>query len=196
MKSKDWLNRQKRDFYVKKAKKQGYLSRAAYKLIEINNKFKIIEHSNKLLEFGAAPGGWSQVALDINPKINITAVDLLDLKINHPNIKFFKEDYLKFDYSEKENYYDLILSDIAPNTTGHQSTDHLRIANMLFDIIELLDKVLINEGSFVAKIWQGKEERDLINLLKDKFNEVSYFKPESSRKDSVEIFIIAKNFNL
>ena len=194
MKSKDWLNRQKRDFYVKKAKKQGYLSRAAYKLIEINNKFKIIEHSNKLLEFGAAPGGWSQVALDINPKINITAIDLLDLKINHPNIKFFKEDYLKFDYSEKENYYDLILSDIAPNTTGHQSTDHLRITNMLFDIIELLDKVLINQGSFAAKIWKGSEEKDLVNKIKKRFELVSYFKPDSSRKDSSEIFIIARNF--
>ena len=194
MKSKDWLNRQKRDFYVKKAKKQGYLSRAAYKLIEINNKFKIIEHSNKLLEFGAAPGGWSQVALDINPKINITAIDLLDLKINHPNIKFFKEDYLKFDYSEKENYYDLILSDIAPNTTGHQSTDHLRITNMLFDIIELLNKILINEGTFVAKIWKGSEEKDLVNKIKKKFELVSYFKPESSRKDSAEIFIVARNF--
>ena len=194
MKSKDWLNRQKRDFYVKKAKKQGYLSRAAYKLIEINNKFKIIEHSNKLLEFGAAPGGWSQVALDINPKVNITAIDLLDLKINHPNIKFFKEDYLKFDYSEKENYYDLILSDIAPNTTGHQSTDHLRITNMLFDIIELLDKVLINQGSFAAKIWKGSEEKDLVNKIKKKFELVSYFKPDSSRKDSAEIFIVARNF--
>ena len=194
MKSKDWLNRQKRDFYVKKAKKQGYLSRAAYKLIEINNKFKIIEHSNKLLEFGAAPGGWSQVALDINPKINITAIDLLDLKINHPNIKFFKEDYLKFDYSEKENFYDLILSDIAPNTTGHQSTDHLRITNMLFDIIELLDKVLINKGSFAAKIWKGSEEKDLVNKIKKKFELVSYFKPDSSRKDSAEIFIVARNF--
>ena len=194
MKSKDWLNRQKRDFYVKKAKKQGYLSRAAYKLIEINNKFKIIEHSNKLLEFGAAPGGWSQVALDINPKINITAIDLLDLKINHPNIKFFKEDYLKFDYSEKENYYDLILSDIAPNTTGHQSTDHLRITNMLFDIIEILDKVLINEGSFAAKIWKGSEEKDLVNKIKKRFELVSYFKPDSSRKDSAEIFIVARNF--
>ena len=194
MKSKDWLNRQKRDFYVKKAKKQGYLSRAAYKLIEINNKFKIIEHSNKLLEFGAAPGGWSQVALDINPKINITAIDLLDLKINHPNIKFFKDDYLKFDYSEKENYYDLILSDIAPNTTGHQSTDHLRITNMLFDIIEILDKVLINEGSFAAKIWKGSEEKDLVNKIKKKFELVSYFKPDSSRKDSAEIFIVARNF--
>ena len=194
MKSKDWLNRQKKDFYIKKAKKEGYLSRAAYKLIEINNKFKIIEHSNKLLEFGAAPGGWSQVALDINPKINITAIDLLDLKINHPNIKFFKEDYLKFDYSEKENYYDLILSDIAPNTTGHQSTDHLRITNMLFDIIELLDKVLINEGSFAAKIWKGSEEKDLVNKIKKKFELVSYFKPDSSRKDSAEIFIVARNF--
>ena len=194
MKSKDWLNRQKRDFYVKKAKKQGYLSRAAYKLIEINNKFKIIEHSNKLLEFGAAPGGWSQVALEKNPKINITAIDLLDLKINHPNIKFFKEDYLKFDYSEKENYYDLILSDIAPNTTGHQSTDHLRITNMLFDIIELLDKVLINEGAFAAKIWKGSEEKDLVNKIKKKFELVSYFKPDSSRKDSAEIFIVARNF--
>ena len=194
MKSKDWLNRQKRDFYVKKAKKQGYLSRAAYKLIEINNKFKIIEHSNKLLEFGAAPGGWSQVALDINPKINITAIDLLDLKINHPNIKFLKEDYLKFDYSEKENYYDLILSDIAPNTTGHQSTDHLRITNMLFDIIELLDKVLINEGAFAAKIWKGSEEKDLVNKIKKRFELVSYFKPDSSRKDSAEIFIVARNF--
>ena len=194
MKSKDWLNRQKRDFYVKKAKKQGYLSRAAYKLIEINNKFKIIEHSNKLLEFGAAPGGWSQVALDINPKINITAIDLLDLKINHPNIKFFKEDYLKFDYNKKENYYDLILSDIAPNTTGHQSTDHLRITNMLFHIIELLDKVLINEGTFVAKIWKGSEEKDLIIKLKNQFENVVYFKHNSSRKNSAEIFIIAKKF--
>ena len=194
MKSKDWLNRQKRDFYVKKAKKQGYLSRSAYKLIEIDNKFKIIKNSKNLLEFGAAPGGWSQVALEINPKIKITAIDLLDLKVNHSNIDFFKDDYLNFDYSKRENFYDLILSDIAPNTTGHQSTDHLRITNMLFDIIELLDKVLINDGAFVAKIWKGSEEKNLVNNIKNKFKLVSYFKPDSSRKDSAEIFIIARNF--
>ncbi len=194
MKSKDWLNRQKRDFYVKKAKKHGYLSRAAYKLIEIDNKFKIIKDSKNLLEFGAAPGGWAQVALEINPKIKITAIDLLDLKIKHPNISFYKEDYLKFNFSKKKSYYDLILSDIAPNTTGHKSTDHLRITNMLFDIIELLDKVLINEGNFVAKIWKGIEEKDLVNNLKKKFKLVSYFKPDSSRKDSAEIFIVARNF--
>jgi 23S rRNA methylase len=195
MKSKDWLNRQKRDFYVKKAKKQGYLSRAAYKLIEIDNKFKIIKKSRNLFEFGAAPGGWSQVALDINPKIQITAIDLLELKINHPQIKFHKEDYLKFNYDSIQKNFDLILSDIAPNTTGHQSTDHLRISSMLFEVIDILDRILIKQGSFVTKIWKGSEEKDLINKLKNKFKIVSYFKPESSRKDSAEIFIIAKNFN-
>ena len=194
MKSKDWLNRQKRDFYVKKAKKEGYLSRAAYKLIEIENKFHILTNSKTILEFGAAPGGWSQVALEINPKIEITAIDILDLKINHPQINFFKDDFLNFDYDKKENYYDLILSDIAPNTTGHQSTDHLRIATMLFDIIELLDKVLITDGTFITKIWKGSEEKEIINQLKKKFKFVSYFKPDSSRKDSAEIFIVSRNF--
>ena len=194
MKSKDWLNRNKRDFYVKKAKKQGYLSRAAYKLIEIENKFHFIANSKKILELGAAPGGWSQVALEINPKIEITAIDILDLKINHPQINFYKDDFLSFDYSKKENYYDLILSDIAPNTTGHQSTDHLRIATMLFDIIELLEKVLVTDGSFITKIWKGSEEKEMINILKKKFKLVSYYKPDSSRKDSAEIFIIAREF--
>ncbi len=194
MKSKDWLNRQKRDFYVKKAKKQGYLSRAAYKLIEIEKKFHLIIDSKKILEFGAAPGGWSQVVIEINPKTEITAIDILDLKINHPQINFYKDDFLNFDYGKKENYYDLILSDIAPNTTGHQSTDHLRIATMLFDIIELIDKVLIHNGSFITKIWKGSEEKEIIKKLKEKFKLVSYFKPDSSRKNSAEIFIIAKNF--
>ena len=194
MKSKDWLNRQKRDFYVKQAKKQGYLSRAAYKLIEIEKKFNILTNSKKILEFGAAPGGWSQVALEVNPKIEITAIDILDLKINHPQINFYKDDFLNFNYNQKENYYDLILSDIAPNTTGHQSTDHLRIASMLFDIIELLEKVLVSDGAFITKIWKGSEEKEIINQLKKKFKSVSYFKPNSSRKDSAEIFIVSRNF--
>ena len=194
MKSKDWLNRQKRDFYVKQAKKQGYLSRAAYKLIEIEKKFNILTNSKKILEFGAAPGGWSQVALEVNPKIEITAIDILDLKINHPQINFYKDDFLNFNYNQKENYYDLILSDIAPNTTGHQSTDHLRIASMLFDIIDLLEKVLVSDGAFITKMWKGSEEKEIINQLKKKFKFVSYFKPDSSRKDSAEIFIVARNF--
>jgi len=196
MKSKDWLNRQKNDFYVKKARKHGYLSRAAYKLIEIDKKFNILKETNTLFEFGAAPGGWSQVALEINPKIQITAIDLLELKINHPQITFYKEDFLQFNFDKLKKNFDLILSDIAPNTTGHKSTDHLRLSSMLFDIIDTLDQMMIKGGVFVTKIWKGSEEREMINMLKKKFDEVSYFKPDSSRKDSVEIFIIAKKFKL
>ena len=196
MKSKDWLNRQKNDFYVKKARKHGYLSRAAYKLIEIDKKFNVLKQSNTLFEFGAAPGGWSQVALEINPKIQITAIDLLELKINHPQITFYKEDFLQFNFDKVKKNFDLILSDIAPNTTGHKSTDHLRLSSMLFDMINLLDQIMIRGGVFVAKIWKGSEEREIINILKKRFDKVLYFKPNSSRKDSVEIFIIAKNFKL
>ena len=194
MKSKDWLNRQKNDFYVKKARKQGYLSRAAYKLIEIDNKYNILKQSDMIFEFGAAPGGWSQVSLEINPKLQITAIDLLELKINHPQIKFYREDFLKFNYQKIERNFDTILSDLAPNTTGHQSTDHLRLSSMIFDIIEILDQLMITGGVFVTKIWKGSEEKEIIKILKNKFNKVSYFKPDSSRKDSVEIFIIAENY--
>ena len=194
MKSKDWLNRQKRDHFVKKAKKKGYLSRAAFKLVEIENKYKVIEKSKYVLEFGASPGGWSQVVLEVNPRIKITALDVLDFKLNHPNVFFHKEDYLNFNYDKLKKNFDLILSDIAPNTTGHQSTDHLRISNMIFDIIKILDKILAKNGVFICKIWKGSEEKELMKTLKSKFNTVSYFKPESSRKDSSEIFIVAINF--
>ena len=196
MKSKDWLNRQKKDFFVKKAKQKGYLSRSAFKLIEIDNKFKIIKKTKKVFEFGAAPGGWSQVITELNPNIKITALDVLDLKFKHPNITFYKEDYLKFNFDKMNNNFDLILSDMAPNTTGHQSTDHLRITNILFDIIELLDKLLIKDGVFVTKIWMGSEEKELMNKLKNKFDTISYFKPDSSRKNSAEIFLVAKNFKI
>ena len=194
MKSKDWLNRQKRDHFVKKAKQKGYLSRSAFKLIEIENKYKVIEKSRNVFEFGASPGGWSQVLLEVNPNIKITALDILELKLNHPNISFIQDDYLSFNYSKLKKIFDLVLSDIAPNTTGHQSTDHLRISNMLFDIINLLEKVLIKNGIFICKIWKGSEEKELIKILRAKFEKVSYFKPDSSRKDSSEIFIVAINF--
>ena len=196
MKSKEWLNRHKRDVFVKKAKQKGYLSRAAFKLIEIENKFEILRNAKNVFEFGAAPGSWTQVIIDLKPTVKITALDILDLKFKHPNITFYKEDYLKFNFDKINNNFDLILSDIAPNTTGHQSTDHLRISNILFDIIDLLDKVLIKDGVFVAKIWKGSEEKELLNKLKDKFHKVSYFKPDSSRKESAEIFLVAKNFKI
>ena len=195
MKSKEWLNRQKNDHYVIKAKQKGYFSRSAFKLLEIDEKYKIIIKSNNAFEFGASPGGWSQILLEINPNIKITAIDLLQLKFNHKNIHFFKEDFLNFDFNKIVQNYDLVLSDIAPNTTGHKSTDHLRISYLLFNIINLLDKILLKNGSFVTKIWKGSEEKEILKLLNKKFKNVQYFKPSSSRKDSSEIFLVAQYFN-
>ena len=125
MKSKEWLDRQNRDFYVKKAKKIGYVSRSAYKILEIEKKFKLINNSKNILELGSAPGGWSQVIFELKDTVKMYAFDLLDMKFKHSNMKFIKENFLTYDYSKIPHKFDLILSDIAPNTTGHQTTDHL-----------------------------------------------------------------------
>lgn len=194
MKSKDWLKRQKSDFYVKKAKNSGYVSRAAFKLLEIENKYKLIANSNNILELGSAPGGWSQVVFEINEKIKLHAFDILDMKFNHPNLYFYKDDFLTFNYSKIPIKFDLILSDIAPNTTGHQSTDHLRITSMIENIVSILDLIVLPFSSFIFKIWKGSEEQLLINKLKNKYKKISYFKPHSSRNESSEIFIVAQKF--
>ena len=194
MKSKEWLDRQNRDFYVKKAKKIGYVSRSAYKILEIEKKFKLINNSKNILELGSAPGGWSQVVFELKDTVKMYAFDLLDMKFNHPNMKFIKENFLTYDYSKIPHKFDLILSDIAPNTTGHQTTDHLRISSMIEDIISVLDLIALPSSSFVFKIWKGSEEIDIINMLKKKYKKVSYFKPQSSRTKSSEIFIVAQKF--
>ena len=194
MKSKDWLNRQKKDFYVNKARDSGYVSRAAFKLLEIDKKFNLITKANKILELGSSPGGWSKVIIEINDKSEIYAFDLVDMKFSHPNIKFLKEDFINYDYSKLPNKFDLILCDIAPNTTGHQSTDHLRIANIIEDIIVVLDKIALPSSSFIFKIWKGSEEKNIIKVLKKKYKEVFYYKPNSSRSESSEIFIVAKKY--
>ena len=194
MKSKQWLNRQKKDPFVIKAQQKGLLSRAAFKLIEIENKFKLINNSKNILELGASPGSWSQVIINLNSKAIITAIDIIEMKFNHSNIEFYKNDFLNIDFKAFNKKYDLILSDIAPNTTGHKSTDHLRICSYIYDIIDILNLIANRNSSFVTKIWKGTEENSIINKLKNKFNQVSYFKPKSSRKDSSEIFIVAQNF--
>lgn len=194
MKSKEWLDRQNRDFYVKKAKKIGYVSRSAYKILEIEKKFKLINNSKNILELGSAPGGWSQVIFELKDTVKMYAFDLLDMKFKHPNMKFIKENFLTYDYSKIPHKFDLILSDIAPNTTGHQTTDHLRISSMIEDIISVLDLIALPSSSFVFKIWKGSEEIDIINKLKKKYKKVSYFKPQSSRTKSSEIFIVAQKF--
>ena len=194
MKSKEWLDRQNRDFYVKKAKKIGYVSRSAYKILEIEKKFKLISNSKNILELGSAPGGWSQVVFELKDTVKMYAFDLLDMKFNHPNMKFIKENFLTYDYSKIPHKFDLILSDIAPNTTGHQTTDHLRMSSIIEDIISVLDLIALPSSSFVFKIWKGSEEIDIINKLKKKYKKVSYFKPQSSRTKSSEIFIVAQKF--
>ena len=196
MKSKNWVNRQKNDQFVKKAKQLGYINRAAFKLEEIEQKYKIIEHSREILELGSSPGGWTQVILNYNSKTNITCFDLLDMKMNNQRIAFYREDFLKYNFTNLKNKFDLVLSDVAPNTTGHQSTDHLRISQLIYEIIERLEIILKNQGSFIFKIWKGEEEKEIIKKLKKIFDKVEYFKPKSSRQESSEIFIISRGFRL
>ena len=196
MKSKNWVNRQKNDQFVKKAKQLGYINRAAFKLEEIEQKYKIIEHSGEILELGSSPGGWTQVILNYNSKTNITCFDLLDMKINNQRIAFYRENFLKYNFTNLKNKFDLVLSDVAPNTTGHQSTDHLRISQLIYEVIERLEIILKKQGSFIFKIWKGEEEKEIIYMLKKIFDKVEYFKPKSSRQESSEIFIISRGFRL
>ena len=196
MKSKNWVNRQKNDQFVKKAKQLGYINRAAFKLEEIEQKYKIIEHSREILELGSSPGGWTQVILNYNSKTNITCFDLLDMKINNQRIAFYREDFLKYNFTNLKNKFDLVLSDVAPNTTGHQSTDHLRISQLIYEVIDRLEIILKKQGSFIFKIWKGEEEKEIIMMLKKIFDKVEYFKPKSSRQESSEIFIISRGFRL
>ena len=196
MKSKNWVNRQKNDQFVKKAKQLGYINRAAFKLEEIEQKYKIIEHSKEILELGSSPGGWTQVILNYNSKTNITCFDLLDMKINNQSIAFYREDFLKYNFTNLKNKFDLVLSDVAPNTTGHQSTDHLRISQLIYEVIDRLEIILKKQGSFIFKIWKGEEEKEIIKMLKKIFDKVEYFKPKSSRQESSEIFIISRGFRL
>ena len=143
---------------------------------------------------GASPGGWCQVIFQFNQSANVTAIDSINLKFLHSNIDFIKNDFTKIDFKYLNKKYDLILSDLAPNTTGHQSTDHLRISNIVNKVIENFNFIANLDSNFVIKIWKGSEESSIIKLLKQKYKKVSYFKPESSRKESSEIYIVGQKF--
>ena len=154
---------------------------------------KIVK-SNNVLEFGSSPGSWTQVILKKNPKIIVFAFDLLDMKFAHENINFFKKDFIKYNFKNIKNKFDLILSDLAPNTVGHKSTDHLKISNLINNIINILDLIANFNSNLVIKILKGSEETSIINKLNKNYKTVSYFKPESSRKDSSEIYIVGQKF--
>jgi 23S rRNA (uridine2552-2'-O)-methyltransferase len=200
--SQRWLQRQLNDPYVQRAKAEGYRSRAAYKLLEINDKFDLIQDGMVVIDLGAAPGGWTQVLSRLytprNSRNTYIALDLLDMD-TLPDVTFIKGDFTEEEtYQELMSYVesgvDLVLSDMAPVTTGHKKTDHIRIMDLVEQAAHFAIDVLKPGGNFVAKTLQGAGQNDVLLLLKKHFAKVVHYKPPSSRKESSEMYVIAKGF--
>ena len=191
--STEWLRRHLKDPYVIQSQKDNYRSRAAYKLTEINKKFKIFEKVKSALDLGAAPGSWSEVLVkELKSPTRIVAIDLLEVD-PIPGVEIFKDDFTskKFnDYVDNSEPFDLIVSDISPNMTGHRQTDFLRSMEMLEEAFYLTDSCLNPGGHFVAKYFRRGDLGQLLNDAKKRFTKVSSFKPEASRKNSSEIYLV------
>jgi 23S rRNA (uridine2552-2'-O)-methyltransferase len=200
--SHQWLSRQLNDPYVRKAHAEGYRSRAAFKLIEIDDKHKILKRGARVVDLGAAPGGWSQVAAErIGAEKGlgkIVAIDLLDIEpIQH--VLFAQMDFNDEDAPARlkemlGGQADVVLSDMAANTIGHRQTDHLKIVALVEMAAEFAREVLAPGGSFLAKVLQGGTEGELLALLKRDFKAVKHIKPPASRKDSAELYVLATGF--
>jgi 23S rRNA (uridine2552-2'-O)-methyltransferase len=192
--SKNWIRRQINDPYVIKAKNEGYRSRAAFKLIEIQNKFNIIKRDSIVVDLGASPGSWSQVAIEICG--NVMAIDLLDMR-PISGVSFIKVDFLEEGSFQKmaemlrNRRADVILSDMAPNTCGITKIDHIKIVNLVEKVYEFCEVFLNVGGNLVTKVFHGGTESTLLNELKKQFTKVKHFKPRSSRKESSEIYLVA-----
>jgi len=202
-----WLQRQLNDPYVQRAKREGYRGRAAFKLIEINEKYNFLLPGRNIIDLGCAPGGWLQVAVD---KVNSTGkiknakigrIIGFDLKEIEPilgaeayMLDFLDEDSPKNIIEIAGGSVDVVMSDMAASSTGHKQTDHLRVIAMCEAAAHLAFDVLEIGGTFVAKVLAGGAEGDLQVLLKQAFEKVSHFKPNSSRADSSEKFVIATGF--
>jgi len=201
-----WIQRQAADPYVARAHRDGYRARAAYKLIEINEKFKFLKNGQVVVDLGAAPGSWSQYIARTYPKSKIFAMDLLDIS-PIPGVEFYQGDFtsdaaLRW-LEEKLNISpdavgqgtaDVVVSDMAPNTVGHKKTDHLRQMVLLEYAFDFALRALKPGGTFVAKSFTGGTTNELLKQIKEKFESVHHIKPPSSRKDSVEMFIVATGF--
>lgn len=198
-----WLRRQLNDPYVEMAKKDGYRARSAYKLIELDEKFHFLSPGKRVVDLGAAPGGWTQVAVQRvkstpeNPLV--VGLDLLEmdaiLGAKTTQLDFLDEtapDVLKEMLGGRAA--DVVLSDMAPNTTGIKSTDHLRIMYLLETAYAFACEILNPEGAFVAKIFQGGTEQKLLQEMKQRFSSVKHAKPPSSRKESSEFYVVAAGF--
>ena len=195
--SKNWINKQKRDIYVRQAKIAGYRSRAAYKLIEIDEKFKIFRNGISIIDLGAAPGSWSQYASKKIKNGKIVSIDLKDME------KIDNIVQIKGDFTEKKNQSkikdlfkckaDVVLSDMAVNTTGIKNMDSIYISELCEEAMLFSREMLNNNGKFVSKIFMGPTFNEIVTEAKLIFEEVKVFKPKSSRKNSKESFIICKN---
>ena len=194
--SKNWIQRQKRDIYVRQSKIEGYRSRAVYKLIEIDEKFKIFNNTKSIIDLGAAPGSWSQYIMKKYKKSELLAIDLLNFE------KIDKVNQLVGDFTKTENQekiksffnkkVDVVISDMAVNTTGNKNLDSIVTGELCIDAMEFAYQNLESKGKFVSKIFMGSSFNEIVADAKKKFKEVNIFKPLSSRKDSKESFIICK----
>ena len=193
-KSRTWVIKQHRDQFFKKAKVLGYKSRAAFKLIELNNKFNFIKKNSNLLDIGSTPGGWSQIASKIITNGKILAVDITPMeKID--NVIFLNNDFLEKETQQKilnvfNAKIDIIISDMAENTTGNKSVDSIRTNNLCSEVINFSLKMLNPKGTLVCKLFMGEDFLEVKNLAKNNFKKVDFFKPESSRSESKETYII------
>ena len=192
-KSNSWKIKQHRDQFFKKSKTLGYRSRAAFKLIELNKKFKFIKKDTNLLDLGSCPGGWSQVASKIITKGKILAIDIKEMETIH-NVNFLKSDILKNDTKETvikffKNQIDVIISDMAADTTGNKSLDSIRTNQLCADIIAFSQKTLKPKGVLISKLFMGDDFLEVKNLAKYVFKKVNFFKPESSRNESKETYL-------
>jgi 23S rRNA (uridine2552-2'-O)-methyltransferase len=200
--SKLWLERQLNDPYVARAKREGYRSRAAYKLIEIDDKYRFLKPGARVIDLGAAPGGWSQIAAKrvgaSAGKGKVIGIDLLEMDAV-PGVDFMQLDFLDPSAPDilKEKLgglADVVLSDMAANTTGHRKTDHLRIVALVEAAAEFAVEVLAPGGIFLAKVIQGGTESELLAALKKNFASVKHVKPSASRADSAELYVLATGF--
>ena len=196
-KSRTWVIKQHRDQFFKKAKVLGYRSRAAFKLLELNKKFNLIKKNSNLLDLGSTPGGWSQVASKIITSGKILAVDLKAMD-EIKNVIFFKNDFLEKRVQEKilnkfNSKIDIIISDMAENTTGNKTVDSIRTNNLCSEVIKFSVKMLTLNGSMVCKLFMGEDFLEVKNLAKKYFKNVEFFKPESSRSESKETYIFCSS---
>ena len=201
-----WLQRQANDPYVARAQKEGYRARAVYKLIEMNERFRFLRNGQVVVDLGAAPGSWTQYIARDFPKSKIFAMDLLEI-IPIPGVEFYQGDFTtdealdwlveKLNLPEQDAAHgtaDVIVSDMAPNTVGHKRTDHLRQMVLLEYAFDFVRRALKPGGTFVAKSFTGGTTHELLKEIKQCFESVHHIKPPSSRKDSVEMFIVALGY--